>query len=93
MKLDPEVKKAIKRKVMEALQTRDDRYVKVTSSYQLSKDELNALSKALTTKGAVHISQEVDEALIGGLILEENGTVIDMSIKGSLNGVINSIKE
>lgn len=60
--------------------------VEVTSAFEVSEQEKEALSSALhrMLQREVHIETEVDKSLIGGVVIKAEDTVIDDSVKGRL---------
>ena len=67
--------------------------VKITSAYELSNNESDALITALSSKLGRDIGLEisVDEKLIGGAIIKTEDNVIDDSIKGKLEKFANNL--
>ena len=67
--------------------------VKITSAYDLSDNESEALITALSSKLGREIGLEisVDEKLIGGAIIKTEDNVIDDSIKGKLEKFANNL--
>ena len=62
---------------------------RVTSAVELTEDEKNRLCKRLCEKlkAEVKIEYFIDEGLLGGLIVEVDGTVIDGSLRHRLREV------
>ena len=60
--------------------------VEITSAYELSSDESEALKSALSEKLGrdIKLDISVDEKLIGGAIIKAEDNVIDDSVKGKL---------
>ncbi len=58
--------------------------VQITSAYELSQAQVDALSKALTQrlKREVLLQTDTDPSLIGGAYIQANDTVIDASLRG-----------
>ena len=67
--------------------------VKITSAYELSDNESEALITALSSKLGRDIGLEisVDEKLIGGAIIKTDDNVLDDSIKGKLEKFANNL--
>lgn len=59
----------------------------VTSAYKLSKKEEDEIIKDLSDKykTTVSIDIEIDENLVGGVVIKEGDKVIDLSIKARVN--------
>ncbi|MBE7053348.1 MAG: ATP synthase F1 subunit delta [Ruminococcaceae bacterium] len=62
---------------------------KVTSAVSLTDDEKLSLKKKLETitKKSVDIEYFIDESLIGGIVVEIDGKIIDGSVKNSLRDI------
>lgn len=68
--------------------------VDVTTAYRLTKEQSEALKKALTAKlnCEVRISSKVDKSLIGGAIIRAGDLVIDGSLTGKLSKLAEAMK-
>ncbi len=79
---------AVIREQFEALKAEREKSVEVhlTSAYDLSKEQIESLSKALTErlKREVILHTETDNTLLGGAYIRANDTVIDASLRGRL---------
>jgi len=60
--------------------------VKITSAFEVTPDQVNNLADALKKRldRQVNIESEVDQSLIGGLIIHAGDIVIDGSVRGKL---------
>ena len=60
--------------------------VKITSAFEVTTDQVNNLADALKKRldRQVNIESEVDQSLIGGLIIHAGDIVIDGSVRGKL---------
>ena len=60
--------------------------VSVTSAYEVSEDDQQRLSDALSGKlqRDINVETDVDEALIGGVLIRTEDTVIDDTVRGRL---------
>jgi len=61
--------------------------VEVTSAYEVSDEDGNKLSEALKSRlqREVNLTASVDSALIGGIVVRTEDTVIDNSVRGKLD--------
>lgn len=79
----------------EAERARDEQRseVLVTSAYELSTAEQNAINVAMTKRlgTKVDIQIAVDPSLIGGIVIRSGDTVIDASIRGRLNQMVQDV--
>lgn len=60
--------------------------VEITSAFDVSDEQQNQLADALRTKlqRDINIETEVDQSLIGGVVIRTEDTVIDDSVRGRL---------
>ena len=60
--------------------------VSVTSAYEVSEDDRQRLSDALSGKlqRDINVETDVDESLIGGVLIRAEDTVIDDTVRGRL---------
>ena len=60
--------------------------VSVTSAYEVSEDDQQRLSDALSGKlqRDINVETDVDESLIGGVLIRAEDTVIDDTVRGRL---------
>ncbi len=68
--------------------------IEVTSAYELSKEQTASVNERLEKRYGKNIvvRSKVDPALIGGFSVKCGDEVIDLSIKGRLDKLINQIK-
>tara|TARA_Y100000766_G_scaffold259915_1_gene249292 strand:- start:239 stop:751 length:513 start_codon:yes stop_codon:yes gene_type:complete len=66
----------------------------ITSAYELTKEQTDSITKGLEKRYGdnVKVQSEVDSSLIGGFSVKCGDEVIDHSIKGRLDKLINQIK-
>ena len=66
---------------------------KIISAKQLTKEEINKISVELsnTFKSKIKLNYNLDESLIGGLIVQVGSTMIDSSIKNKLQQIENKM--
>lgn len=84
LELAPEIERQFAR---ERAATEGRRSVTVTSAYELSDSEQNSLAEKIAKRlGAeVDMTVEVDQSLIGGVVIRAGDVVIDASLRGRLN--------
>lgn len=90
MKINAALKARLKKNLIDQIKHPGDRDVLITSAYPLTKDELSKLGKTDFLKDA-HLENKVDESLIGGLIITDGSRIVDMSLKGKMNTIIDSL--
>lgn len=63
--------------------------VAVTSAYELAADQQATISEAMTKRlgRKVEITNDVDDSLIGGVVIRAGDSVIDASVKGRLKAL------
>ena len=68
--------------------------IEVTSAYELTEEQMASITKGLEKRYGKNIvvRSKLDSNLIGGLSVRCGDEVIDLSIKGRLNKLINQIK-
>ena len=68
--------------------------IEVTSAYELSKEQMASINERLEKRYGKNIvvRSKIDPALIGGFSVKCGDEVIDLSIKGRLDKLINQIK-
>ena len=66
----------------------------ITSAYELTKEQVDSITKGLEKRYGenVNVKSEVDPTLIGGFSIKCGDEVIDHSITGPLDNLINQIK-
>ena len=66
----------------------------ITSAYELTKEQMDSITQGLEKRYGenVNVKSEVDSTLIGGFSVKCGDEVIDHSIKGRLDKLINQIK-
>ena len=68
--------------------------IEVTSAYELTEEQMDSITKRLEKRYSKNIvvRSKLDTNLIGGFSVKCGDEVIDLSIKGRLNKLINQIK-
>ena len=68
--------------------------IEVTSAYELTNEQMAPITQRLEKRYGKNIAvrSKIDPALIGGFSVKCGDEVIDLSIKGRLNKLINQIK-
>ena len=68
--------------------------IEVTSAYELTEEQMDSITKRLEKRYSKNIvvRSKLDPNLIGGFSVKCGDEVIDLSIKGRLNKLINQIK-
>jgi F-type H+-transporting ATPase subunit delta len=81
--LGPQVREAFEELIDEA---KGVHHATVTSAVPLSSDDVSAVTRRLTeiTGGSVVVSTEVDESILGGLVVRIGDRLIDGSTKSKL---------
>ena len=67
--------------------------VQLTSAHPLSKENEKAIIEQLNkiVKGKVEIKKDVDEGLIGGVVIKFDDSVLDVSVKNELEQLKNNL--
>ncbi|TWH64271.1 F-type H+-transporting ATPase subunit delta [Azomonas agilis] len=68
--------------------------VEVETAYELSEEQLQTLAASLSKRldRTVNLQQEVNPALIGGLVIRAGDVVIDGSVRGKLSQLAEALK-
>jgi F0F1-type ATP synthase delta subunit len=90
MKINATLKAKLKKNLIDQIKHPGERDVTVTSAFPLTKDELAKLGKTDFLKDA-HLQNKVDQDLIGGLVITDGSRIVDMSLKGKMNDIIDSL--
>jgi F0F1-type ATP synthase delta subunit len=90
MKINASLKASLKKSLIQQIKNPGDREVFVTSAYPLTKDELSSIKKADFLKSA-QLVNTIDETLIGGLVITDGSRIVDLSIRGKMNDIIDSL--
>ena len=91
MKINIALKNKLKKSVLEQLHNPSSREVVVKSPYPLTQTEIATLRTHASLPKQVTLTNEVDTSLIGGLIILDGSRIIDVSIKGRLSEIVNSL--
>jgi F-type H+-transporting ATPase subunit delta len=90
MKINATLKARLKKNLIEQIKHPGERDVVVTSAYPLTKEEMSQLKKIEYLKDA-RLENKVDESLIGGLVITDGSRIMDISLKGKMNTIIDSL--
>lgn len=84
--------RAFRKKVSEMVR-REGKQITVTSPYKLQEKEIVALRDRLGISDSEReLINEVDPSLIMGLIIKSNSYYVDYSLKGRIDGLLQSLK-
>ena len=87
------IEKILKSFIEICSEKRGELKAKIISAKQLTKEEINKISVELsnTFKSKIKLNYNLDESLIGGLIVQVGSTMIDSSIKNKLQQIENKM--
>lgn len=65
------------------------KFVNLFSAFKLDKKEISEIKKRLETETGkkINLQTNIDQSLIGGIVIEYDSNFIDYSIKGALNKI------
>jgi F-type H+-transporting ATPase subunit delta len=63
--------------------------LEVTTAYELTSEMKKILEKDFGEN--IHITEKIDESILGGIIIKTNNTIYDASIKASINQLKNTL--
>lgn len=92
LKMHPEIEAEYQRI---DLKSKGTTLANVTTAHNLSKEAEKDLIKELNTliKGKVELKKKIDEGLIGGVVVQMEDTIIDASVKKSLENLKTNLEE
>lgn len=91
MRIDPNVKAVLKKKILEHIKGTHSRSVEVISACALEKSDIRDLQEALPQLHDADIQVTVDPSIIGGIIIKDGSKIIDMSMKESLHSIVTTL--
>lgn len=91
MKINSALKNRLKKAVLAQLRHPEAREVVVKSAYPMTQIEVDKLKTSATFLKEAKVVNQVDTSLIGGLIILDGSRIIDVSIKGKLDEIIDSL--
>lgn len=94
MKIDPALKHDLKTYIRERLQNKGGKaYVTIVAPYTLGEAELATLKKKVPMLIDAHISLEVDESVMAGIIIRYGSRMIDLSLRSELHKLEQTLYE
>lgn len=93
MKINTNLRSVIKRRVIEAIKSSNAREVVIRTPYKLSDDELALIKSELPQLTSAQLTNEIDTSLIGGMVIVDGSMILDYSIKGKVNEIVDSLLE
>lgn len=93
MKISSNLRTIIKKRVIEAIKSPNAREVIVRTPFKLSDDELSVMKSELPQLKEAQLTNEVDTSLIGGMVIVDGSMILDYSIKGKMNEIVDSLLE
>lgn len=91
MKISKDLRNRLKKKIIEAIKNPESREVVVRTPYKMSSEELDEMKSILPSLKQAILKNEVDASLIGGLVIVDGSMILDYSVKGKINNVIDKI--
>lgn len=64
----------------------------ITSRFPLDRTVIDDLKAIITTEQKVIVNQQIDKGLIGGVRVEANGKMLDLSVRSQLNQLKSGVK-
>lgn len=84
MRLDPRVKERLKKTFTDELVAQRE-LVKIISTYPLSSEEQKNILLQFPQYATSQIENNVDQSLIGGIVIQCGSQMIDLSIRNALH--------
>jgi F0F1-type ATP synthase delta subunit len=92
MRINPQLKDELKKFLIEKIRSEKNR-VSVVSGYNLNEEEKRMLKNKLKDLDWETAKFSIDPSLIAGIIITVGSRVIDLSLKGELQNLQNTIYE
>lgn len=92
MRINPRLKNDLKKFLIEKIKA-EKSLIKVKSSYSLDRKEKELIIKKFPALNWSDAQYVVDESIIAGIIINVGSRIIDMSLKGALSNLQNTIYE
>lgn len=92
MKIDPEVKNRLKQLLKKEVEQKNKTVV-IKSAYQLDKNEVDLVFRALPEFSGMSYEVAVDPEILAGVIVQQGSKIYDLSLSGQLKSLCNKIYE
>jgi len=93
MKISSSLRNTIKRRILEQIKSPESREVVIRTPYKMNEGELDLMKSHFPTLQSARLINEIDDSLIGGMIIVDGSMILDYSIKGKMNEIIGSLLE
>jgi F0F1-type ATP synthase delta subunit len=93
MKISSNLRSIIKKKVMESIKSPEAREVIVRTPFKLTDDEISTMKAQFPKLHSAQLVNEIDSSLIGGVVIVDGSMILDYSIKGKMNELVDSLLE
>lgn len=90
MNLDPHLKDEVKKFLLRKLREESE-VVTVVSAHPLTDGQAQEIKTLIPYSGG-QMNTEVDKSLIAGIIVRKGSRILDLSVKGRLQSIENTIK-
>jgi F-type H+-transporting ATPase subunit delta len=91
MKIDEGLKKKIKKKIFEQLASSKKNKVIIITPIPLTNHQKDLILTHFSEYKHLPVENIIDKKLLGGFILKIGDTIIDASIQGRINNLINQL--
>lgn len=91
MKINPALRSRLRKKILQEVKKPSGRTVTVKSAVKMTAKDIITLQKSLPELKDAKITNEVDKDILGGLIIVDGSKIIDVSIKGKIETLVNSL--
>ena len=84
MKIDEKLRNKIRKKIIKELKSPKERHITIKTAIAMTSNDIDTLTQALPELQGATIRNEIDNEIIGGLVIVDGSKIVDMSIKGRL---------
>ena len=91
MKISSKLRDIIKKRVLEQLRSPESREVIVRTPFKLDESELDLMKEQFPALHDVRLMNEVDDSLIGGIVIVDGSMILDYSVKAKIENVVDTL--
>ncbi len=91
MKIDEGLKKQIKKKIFDQLESTKKSTVTIVTPFPLTKSQADLILEKFPEYQSLQLENKIDGKLLGGFIIQAGDTIIDASILGRITSLVNQL--
>ncbi|MFA9288429.1 MAG: F0F1 ATP synthase subunit delta [Weeksellaceae bacterium] len=93
MKIDPELKQDLRKYLKSRMDAEQQAQVTIVAPHKLSKEDVKSLQQKFPMLAKAEITQEIDTALIAGVVIRFGSRMIDLSLQSQLQKLEKTLYE